>query len=644
MHGQAKGVRDNYRTNKDIYDRNAEYGEESKQQSTNAKIATQGGTAAAVATDVTDASIKALQQMGSTKGMMGVANNIEGQQEFVNKTLAGARDAEHRNQMLKDFENSGWTDANGIVKEGAFIKARAMLGANNMMASNSMGIGGSVVSGTIGATSDNTTVKVDGVDSSASGKTTTLNNDVITLNNTDAKTRNQLENTNGNKQEAANRLSTRDRLDYESSPKNQVLDASTDLIHKLTPQEQQENAAAIAGTMAAGVAGTYAAYKLDDKLNDGKLYGSVRDKLSGKNPESDKQAMNSSNNNQPNEPHNSDSNNRTHGNSFNSDMQDYTQNKQNLQEEFKDIGKQKQDLTAKYNGGKMSKEDYTSKFNSLDAKQMSLTNDLDDMDRYIKAEETKAETENTKKTINRMPESQDVDAKKADTGSKGSGSKAGWLSALAMPLVNEAADFLGIDKSQSLALSSIEAGSEILDGGFSALIDTAKAGLIGGAKAIRGDSDAGQYFSKNISSAASNLMGGFEQANDTMATYAVMQEFNRQQAAPQHQNFTTQPSGYNTYQAMQEQHQAVTASNVGTLATIVESRSGGLILQDANTNPVSFTTSKAEGHNVMMNRRPKICATKKETALNYKLREQFISKCAFTRIEFFTLKVSLINS
>jgi hypothetical protein len=222
--------------------------------------------------------------------------------------------------------------------------------------------------------------------------------------------------------------------------------------------------------------------------------------------------------------------------------------------------------------------------------------DMDIADRNIKAEKYMA--------------SKDVDAKKADT-HKGSGSKAGWLSALAMPLVNEAADFLGIDKSQSLALSSIEAGSEILDGGFNAILDTAKAGIIGGAKAIRGDSDAGQYFSKNISSAASNLMGGFEQANDTMATYAVMQEFNRQQAAPQHQNFTTQPSGYNTYQAMQEQHQAVTASNVGTLATIVESRSGGLILQDANTNPVSFTTSKAEGHNVMMNRRPKNLCYKK---------------------------------
>lgn len=169
MFGQAEGVRGNYKKNPNIYSQNAEYGEESKQQSTDTRIKTLDGVDKAVALDVTDAGIKAKQMSGSTKGMMGVADNIEGQQEFVNKTLAAAKNAEHRNQMLKDFENSGWTDANGKVNKGAFIAARAMLGANNMMASNSMGIGGSVVSGTIGATSDNITVKVDGVDSSASG-------------------------------------------------------------------------------------------------------------------------------------------------------------------------------------------------------------------------------------------------------------------------------------------------------------------------------------------------------------------------------------------------------------------------------------------------------------------------------------------
>lgn len=93
-----------------------------------------------------------------------------------------------------------------------------------------------------------------------------------------------------------------------------------------------------------------------------------------------------------------------HGKSFNSDMQNYTENRNSLQEEFKDIGKQKQDLAAKYNSGKMSKEDYTSKSNSLDAKQMSITNDLDHIDRAIQHEEIKAEAENNKKTINRMPE------------------------------------------------------------------------------------------------------------------------------------------------------------------------------------------------------------------------------------------------
>jgi len=197
---------------------------------------------------------------------------------------------------------------------------------------------------------------VDGQTKISNGKTTTLNNDVITLNNTDAKTQNQLDNTNGNKQEAANRTKTRDRLEYESSPKNQVLDAGTDLIHKLTPQEQQENTAAIAGTMgtmAAGVAGIYAASQIDKKFNPeldengkktgrGAWGGKVQDKLRsvfspGGNAESisdtEKQPTHNSDHSQPNKSDDKKGDNGTHDKSFNSDKDSMPNNSKSVNSE-----------------------------------------------------------------------------------------------------------------------------------------------------------------------------------------------------------------------------------------------------------------------------------------------------------------------
>jgi hypothetical protein len=89
MHGQAKGVRDNYRTNKDIYDRNAEYGEESKQQSTNAKIDTLGGVGKAVALDVTATSMQTAEQAGNVGRKWKNVNDAK----FLENQIAGLESA-----------------------------------------------------------------------------------------------------------------------------------------------------------------------------------------------------------------------------------------------------------------------------------------------------------------------------------------------------------------------------------------------------------------------------------------------------------------------------------------------------------------------------------------------------------------------
>lgn len=114
--------------------------------------------------------LKTQQGIGSTKGQNLVAGNTKGQQEMINKILDTAKTPQERQGMLKDLEKSGWVDSQGNVQPESFIEAKSMLGANNMMSVNSMGIGGKIISGTIGGTGSNTTVKVDGQDSDASGR------------------------------------------------------------------------------------------------------------------------------------------------------------------------------------------------------------------------------------------------------------------------------------------------------------------------------------------------------------------------------------------------------------------------------------------------------------------------------------------
>lgn len=575
MLGQAKGVRANYAKNKDIYSQNAEFGEESKQQSTDTKIKAQGGIAGAVAVDVADAFIKANQQSGSTKGMMKVADNIKGQQEFVNKTLAGAKDEEHRSQMLKDFENSGWTDATGKVQEGAFIKARAMLGANNMMSSNSMGIGGSIVSGTIGATSDNTTVKVDGVDSSASGKKRTFDNDVVQVNNTDAKTRNQLENTNNNVQETASRLTTRDRVEYEANLKNQALDAATHVIHKVTPEGSEEKAvdiAAVVGTTIAGGVATYSAYGLDKKYNpeldeDGKKTGrgawggkvidaglGVRDSVLGEASSSpiSQQTTNKSDNRQPNESHSNKDKDGTHDKSFNSDKDNISNNSKSVKDQVGEQYKKEQVL----NQDPDFKRDMDA-LKEAQAKQKALNPDNPNVESRHNAEKVAMEDAHYQR-------------------------------------INEA----NMGTPKGFFGKRMEAFSEAMHGGGSwktKMGMMASAIVLGEASATAGEimqaADPTSFFTGT--EAGSSAFGGDEL---------------KQMMAAQHQGFSTQPSGFHTMQAISAdtqqqaaQAQISMANNIQALSSIAPNRSYvGLSMTDADQNPVSFTTDKAS-RNMMIN-------------------------------------------
>jgi hypothetical protein len=75
--GQALGIKANMSTANPVsYAVNAMYGEMSQQQSTAAKIATQGGVDSAVSTDVTEAGQKAAAQKGAVEGLQSEADKI----------------------------------------------------------------------------------------------------------------------------------------------------------------------------------------------------------------------------------------------------------------------------------------------------------------------------------------------------------------------------------------------------------------------------------------------------------------------------------------------------------------------------------------------------------------------------------------
>jgi len=84
--GQAIGVDKNYSKNPNIYAQNAQYSEMQKQQTTDAKISTQGGVANAVAIDTLESSQKASQQSGAVSGLEQEAEKIG---DKIGKSAAG---------------------------------------------------------------------------------------------------------------------------------------------------------------------------------------------------------------------------------------------------------------------------------------------------------------------------------------------------------------------------------------------------------------------------------------------------------------------------------------------------------------------------------------------------------------------------
>ncbi len=128
--GQALGIENN--KDKGVnYAQNAMYGEESKQQSTKAKIDKQGGVESAVATDVAESSIKAVQQQMGTKGNL---------TEYLQSKAGGSHSEQEAQKMAKAIMEGGQGAAE-------FMK-QALSGAGALALAQSMGKTKSDIAGT----------------------------------------------------------------------------------------------------------------------------------------------------------------------------------------------------------------------------------------------------------------------------------------------------------------------------------------------------------------------------------------------------------------------------------------------------------------------------------------------------------------
>ena len=466
--GQAKGTIENMEKNPNIYAQNAQYSEMSKQQSTDAKIAAQGGIDKAVNTDVADAQIKAKQQQAGLTGSMeeflqskaGGGHSAQSSKEMAQAIIdGGAKAAENMRQVLssagnlagaqasaktggdivgmekadekykdggfvglqkdsasvktdqqigstsgllnlsdtakasyingamqkaseesperlaavmKDFQKAGLIDKDGLVQSENWISGKEYLKANNLNSANALVAGGMIFSGAAG---EDASVQAIAMSSLETGSKRTLNNDVVQINNTDAKTQNQLENTGGALVETANRIKTKERLEYEAKFGNQVLDGATDAIHAVTPEGDEEAAAGVAGvagTLFAAAAATVSAHALDKKYNPetkmvakvdkqgnpildadgnvemvesktgrGKMFGKAVDVFEGLRPKSStSDSLNNSSSetkdktrdDQPNEANDNKSDNGTHKTPPNSDKNSISNNPKSVKE------------------------------------------------------------------------------------------------------------------------------------------------------------------------------------------------------------------------------------------------------------------------------------------------------------------------
>ncbi|MGD9639614.1 MAG: hypothetical protein AB7U85_11285, partial [Alphaproteobacteria bacterium] len=112
-----------------------------------------------------NALIQSMQGAGQMGGLKDIMNNPEKIKDFISKAQAEAAKIGKLDELNKDLERAGLLE-DGKINPDNWVQAKSFLQANNMNSHNALIAGGMAISGAIG---DNSTVKVDALNSTQSG-------------------------------------------------------------------------------------------------------------------------------------------------------------------------------------------------------------------------------------------------------------------------------------------------------------------------------------------------------------------------------------------------------------------------------------------------------------------------------------------
>ena len=202
--------------------------------------------------------IRTMQAVGSTEAMSDIMDDPKKVEAFIQKARdkAAAISPQKLKELDKDLEKSGMIDSKGNVLAENWVKAKSYLQANNMNSHNALVAGGMIISGALG---EDPTVKLDNLDDTKTGSNMAYYNNSKAFHNAAPEVQKALKANNGDWQKAAQYLKTRDRVKYDTSYKNQLLDIATDLIggnadiNKDGIITDQEEAQAISKAQALGI-------------------------------------------------------------------------------------------------------------------------------------------------------------------------------------------------------------------------------------------------------------------------------------------------------------------------------------------------------------------------------------------------------
>ncbi|MFA6195365.1 MAG: conjugal transfer protein TraG N-terminal domain-containing protein [Sulfurimonas sp.] len=657
MFGQAEGVRKNYKANPDMYSQNAEYSEESRQQSTDRKIQTQGGIAGAVAIDIADSAMKAASQMLNVeankkagfiddsgnvtdRGMrafaisptemaaqLGVKESVlfgddAGKNVVEQLRTTGIKAGKSEKDINAALHAVGLTDENGENAASGLdlVGALAKMGAMNYSSSKALSFMGMTMSANIDGQGSAKVVKADGgnavsmTDSMESGKKETFNNDVKQLNNTDPLTNLAMNRFGGDMQKAANWAKSAEGAKWAMDPRNELSMVAAEAGHQISDKTgmSAETAALLVTGVAGGAASLMAINKMSKepiKLNSKQLYKLTPifdddDNIKGYedskgNKAADKEGY-------ATDKHGKRVESGAVGRAWDSAGSALNNAGNKLRESFSSQSLDKSDNTVSDKSSDKNNNSSSQHDNSPNSDTHNISNNTKsvkdlgaEIDTQFKKEQVLGGDANYNKDMDALKDRQAsekaLNPNNTNVDSRHNMEKAAMEDAH-YQRINEAN--LGAPTEKGFFGKRMEALGEAMHSGAGW---KAKAGMMLGAVALGEASETAGNIMQLLD--PTSFITGTEMSKDADLNFSKM----KSGVAPQHQGAFSQSSGFNSSMAIQQdqiaQSSMISANNLQTIASasLTQGRVGGFFnMQDANGENVAFSVNKTRSDYPMM--------------------------------------------